>query len=335
VKPRQFVPAFIVFVLIIALIPVFVGFNEYFILLATVVLIYGVITTAWNVMGGIAGQLDLGATAYLGIGAYVAGNMLIWWNITPWIGMFVGAIIAAGFASAIGYVMFRYGVKEIWYALSTLGLVEVLRVIFMLWKEVGGPLEKYLPRSKTDPFYYMSFGSYIPYFYIALIFLLITFLVNYRLRYSKIGYSMLALGSNEDAAESLGIDTRRTKLKGLFIYSFIVGAFGGFYACFCSFIHPNTDFNMNFALEIAVLGIVGGLGTYYGPLLAASILVSLKEYLRAVFGTIVLGIYPAIFGLAIILIILFKPEGLSSILKNVYIKLRKGGGTKHGRQQHS
>ncbi|MEM3421051.1 MAG: branched-chain amino acid ABC transporter permease [Candidatus Hadarchaeum sp.] len=322
-KSKQFASAFIVFALILGLIPVLVGFNEYYTLLATVVLIYGVIATAWNIMGGIAGQLDLGATAYLGLGAYVTGTLLIRWNITPWIGMFFGAIIAAGFAVAVGYVMFRYGVKEIWYALSTLGLVEILRVVFMLWKEVGGPLERYLPRSRTDEFYYMSFGSYIPYFYIALAFLLVAFLVNYRLRYSKIGYSMLALGSNEDAAESLGVDTRKTKLKGLLIYSLIVGAFGGFYACFCSFIQPGTDFNMDFALEIAVLGIVGGLGTYYGPLLAAAILVTLKELLRATFGTIVLGIYPAIFGLAIVLIILFRPEGLSYILKNVYLKIKK------------
>ncbi|MGQ9788790.1 MAG: branched-chain amino acid ABC transporter permease [Candidatus Hadarchaeaceae archaeon] len=316
----------IIFSVVLILIPVFVGFNEYYTLLATVVLIYGVITTAWNIMGGIAGQLDLGATAYLGLGAFTAGTFLLRWNISPWIGMFIGAIVASGFAFAIGYIMFKYGVKEIWYAISTLGLVQILQIIFLLWREVGGPLERYLPQSKTDPFYYMRFDSYIPFYYIALAFLLVAVLVNYRLRYSKIGYSMLALGSNEDAAESLGVDTRMTKLKGLLIYSFIVGAFGGFYACFCGFIQPKTDFNLDFSLEIVVLGIVGGLGTFYGPLLASTILVSLKEYLRSVFGTVILGIYPAIFGMAIILIILFKPEGLSSIFRNIYLRIKKTRG---------
>ncbi|RLG87791.1 MAG: hypothetical protein DRO15_04270 [Thermoprotei archaeon] len=299
------------------LVPVMVGFDEFYILLATTILVYSVVASAWNIIGGFGGQLDLGAAAYLGLGAFITGNLLLKFGITPWIGMFIGGITATAVAIVIGYPTFRLGVKGVWYALSTISVVYILQTLFLMWEEVGGPVEKWLPRGEAS-LYYLSFRTYIPYYYIALVFLIITLIINRLVEHSRLGYSLKALAYDEDAAMSLGINVQRTKLKALMIYSFIVGTFGGFYVCFTGFMHPVVDFSIPFSIEIVVLGIVGGLGTIYGPLLASLILVSLKEYLRGTFGAIIMGIYPAIYAIALILIILFAPQGLASVLKEAF-----------------
>ena len=175
--------------------------------LATTVLLYGVLATAWNIIGGMAGQLDLAAFAYLGLGAFTSGTLLLRWNITPWLGMIARGTVAAGFAALVGYPLFRFGIKEVWYALSSSALVEVLRVAFLMWDDVGGPVERYLPFYQSS-LYHMRFASYVPYYYIILGILLITLGVNWRLSRSKLGYYLVALGENEDAAEAIGVDAR-------------------------------------------------------------------------------------------------------------------------------
>lgn len=132
-------------VAIVLAVPAVVGNNEYIMVLVTTVVLFAVLATAWNIIGGMAGQLDLAAAGYLGLGAFTTGTLLLRWNITPWVGMFVGGLVAAGFATVIGYPLFRFGVRDVWYALSSSALVEVLRVTFLLWTDVGGPIEKYLP----------------------------------------------------------------------------------------------------------------------------------------------------------------------------------------------
>ena len=164
--------------LVIALsVPAVVGTNQYTMMLVTTVLLYGVMASAWNIIGGMAGQMDLAATAYLGLGAYTVGTLLIRWNVSPWIGMVLGGLVSAGFAALVGYSLFRFGVTEVWYALSSSALVEVLRVAFLLWEDVGGPVEKYLPFHSWS-LYHMRFGSYVPYYYIILALLAITLFVS-------------------------------------------------------------------------------------------------------------------------------------------------------------
>nr|HPK87297.1 branched-chain amino acid ABC transporter permease [Atribacterota bacterium] len=103
-------------------IPYLLRSNQYQILLATTVLLYGVMATSWNIIGGLAGQLDFAAFAYLGIGAYTSGTLFLRFNVTPWIGMFLGGLVAAGFALLIGIPLFRFRIKEVWYALTTSAL---------------------------------------------------------------------------------------------------------------------------------------------------------------------------------------------------------------------
>ena len=304
---------------IVLVVPVLVGDNQYNMVLITTVLLYGVLATAWNIIGGMGGQLDLAAGAYLGLGAFTTGNLLLRWNVSPWLGMIVGGLVATGFAVLVGFPLFRFGVTEVWYALSSSALVEVLRVVFQMWEAVGGPTERYLPYYSSS-LYHMRFASYVPFYYILLAILLIALFLNVRIAKSKLGYYLFALGENEDAAEVLGVDARTCKLKALMIYAFLVGATGGVYACLYGFIHPNF-FSSPMSTETAILGIVGGMGITYGPLVAAILLVSFQEFLRANLGGQLEGLYMAVYAAVLIVIALFKPQGIATLIRDAYDKI--------------
>ncbi len=310
--------------LLAVMLPLAFRTNNYTMFLFTTILIYAVLASAWNIIGGMAGQFDLGMAVHLGLGAFVTGTLLIRWHITPMIGIFIGGGVAAFFALLIGFPLFGFKIKELWYSLTTSALVEVMRVIFMMWDDVGGPTEKYLP-TLTPAILSMRFNTYLPYYYILLVLLLIVLYVNRRIRYSKLGYSLLALGEDEDAVEVLGVDSRASKLKALTIYAFIVGLVGGLYACIYGYIHP-AFFDSSKSMEIAILGIVGGLGVTYGPLLAAMTLVSVKEVLRANISGGVEGLYLIVYAVILILIVLYRPRGLASILEDIVARFRKGSG---------
>jgi branched-chain amino acid transport system permease protein len=293
--------------------------NQYNLVLLTTVILYAALASAWNIIGGMGGQFDLAAGAYLGLGAFTSGTLLIRWNITPWAGMIAGGLVAAAFALLVGYPLFRFKVREVWYALSSAALVLVLRVVFMMWEGVGGPTERYIPFHDWS-LYHLRFRSYIPYYYLILLILAATLWVNHRIRHRKLGYYLMALGDDEEAAEILGVDARGSKLRALMIYAFIAGVLGAVYACLYGFIHPNF-FSPTISLEVAILGVVGGVGITYGPLLAALILVSGRELLRAHVGGQLESLYLAIYAVVLIVIALFRPQGIASLLQKAWEKL--------------
>jgi branched-chain amino acid transport system permease protein len=303
-----------------AIIPVLFRDNNYATLLATNVLLYAVLATAWNVIGGMGGQLDLSAGAYLGIGSYTAGTLLLRWNVTPWLGMILGGFFAMGLAFIVGIPFFRFKIREVWYALSSAALVEVLRVAFTMWEEVGGPTERMLPYYDWS-FYHLRFNTYMPFYYILLVMLLIALLVNYWVRRTRLGYSLLALSEDEDAAEVLGVDARLSKIKALLIYAFIAGVVGGIDVCIKGNLAPKS-FNGVQSTEVAILGIVGGMGITFGPMLGAILLVSSRELLRARLGGGLEGLYMAVYATVLILVALFSPRGIAAILIDVTEKIQ-------------
>jgi branched-chain amino acid transport system permease protein len=311
-------------VLVIALaVPVLIGDNQHTLLLALTVVMYAALATAWNIIGGMGGQLDFAAGAYLGLGAFTSGTLLIRWNVTPWIGMLLGGLLAAAFSALIGYPLFLFRVREVWYSISSVALVEVLRATFLLWDDVGGPIERYLPfysESLTRSLYILRFRTYVPYYYLVLAILLIALYANVRIKNSRLGYYLVALGENEDAAEVLGVDARACKLRALMIYAFLCGIIGTVYAALYGHISP-MFFSTPLSTEVAILGIVGGMGIIHGPLVAAVIMVSLREYLRANLSTQMEALYLAIYAVVLILVVLFRPQGIATIFEDAYARL--------------
>jgi branched-chain amino acid transport system permease protein len=305
---------FLFFLVIALFVPLIFGSNQYNILLVTTVLIYGVMATSWNIIGGLAGQLDLASFAYLGLGAFTSSTLFIRFNFTPWIGMILGGLVAVAFALLIGFPLFRFRIRGVWYALTTCALVEVLKVVFNMWEEVGGPVERYLPYF-SGSLYHMRFGSYVPYYYLILSMLVIALLVNSRIARSKLGFYLKAIGEDESAAEVLGVNTRACKLRALVYYAFLIGVTGAIYANIYGYVHPSF-FNGQESIKVAILGIVGGRGITYGPLLAALLLVGAQEFLRASLGGEASGLYLVIYSVILILVVLFKPRGIATFFQH-------------------
>ena len=295
--------------IVLALVPVFLGFNFYYVLLATNVMLAASLVAAWNIIGGYAGQLDLAASAYMALGAVITGHLLASFGLTPWIGMFIGAAVAVGVAVLVGYPTFRFGIKEVWYALLTSALVVIMMRIYYL---IYGSFETYIPHMEPE-WLYLTFRRYEVYYYMLATMLVIIIWVNLKIKDSKLGYYLAAIREDELAAEALGIDVRRYKLYALMIYAALAGLVGGIYITLTGILSYRL-FDPWLGTVTAVMGIVGGLGNIGGAVLAAVILRSLEEYLRGAIGATYPGSHLLVYGIILILVGVLKPEGLASLL---------------------
>ena len=302
-----------------AVFPLILGLNEYYVFLVTLIMLYTTIVVAWQLIGGLGGQLDLGAGAYHGLGAIVTGYLMVYHGISGWVGLFAGGLAAAGVAFIIGYPSFRFGLKEVWYALSSLALVLILQKIFLLWTDVAGPLERYIPYAAFDPIFMRS-GYKTFYYYITLALFAATLALVYRIRKNKLGLYLQSIRDNEEAAEMLGVDVRKYKLIALLVYSFIAAMTGGIYTSMVGFYHP-TLFDSWISIQTVTLSIAGGLGSLWGPPITSLILLTVQEYLRITLGAVIIGLHQVIFGIILIFIILFKPEGLGPLLDTLSVRL--------------
>jgi branched-chain amino acid transport system permease protein len=305
---------------VLAAVPAILGFNNYKVYLAAQVVIVTTMVVAWNIIGGYAGQLDLAAAGYLAIGGAVSGLLLAYYNITPWIGMPLGALAAIGIAIVIGYPTFRFGIKEVWYALLTAALVLILQRTYWL---IYGTTETYMPIHKFS-WYHLRFDRYEPLYYLAALILLVTLWINIKIKKSKLGYYLAAIGEDELAAEALGIDVRKYKLYALMIYAGLLGFLGGIYVNLTSIVAYKM-FDPWLGIKIAVMGIVGGLGSVAGAFTSGILLRTIEEYLRGQLGAIIPGLYLLIYGILLIIVGIFKPEGFAGIIQYFKEKIFKGG----------
>lgn len=300
------------------LLPALLQFNDYYLFLTSLILLYTIIVMAWYFIGGLGGQLDLGAGAYHGLGAIITGYLMVYYAVSGWIGLILSGLAAMALAFTVGYPSFRFGLREVWYALASLGLVLILQKIFLLWPEVAGPLERYIEYRELDPLF-MRAGPKWFYYYVTLTLFAITMYIAYRVKKGELGLYLACLRDNEEAAEMLGIDTRKYKMRALLIYSFITALTGGIYTSMVGFYHPIL-FDPWIGIQTVTISIVGGLGHYWGPPLTSVILLSLAEYLRITFGGTIPGLHQVIFGGILLFAILFRPIGLGPYLESLWKK---------------
>ena len=310
--------------LVLASVPFLIGFNQYYILIMARALIFAVFVVAWNIIGGYAGQLDLAAFAYIGLGGIVAAQLLTFFGLTPWVGMFVGAVVAIVLAVVIGYPTFRFGIKEVWYALLTSSLVVILNNIFHL-DQLLGSLDHYLPTpSPGQEWLYIKFPVYEYIYWVIVAALAVTMFINIKISNSKTGYYLRAIREDELAAEALGIDVRKYKLKALISYAGILG-FMGYLFIVIEGTYSYHTFNSPQSIMVAIMGIIGGLGSIGGAFTSALLLKVVEEYLRGTFGSTIPGLHLLLYGVLLILVGIFKPDGLAGIyewFKKKYLSSR-------------
>lgn len=281
--------------------------DPYFLHLAILFLLWVVLGGSWNLLGGYAGQISFGHAAFFGMGAYTSSLLFTRGGVPPWPGMLLAGLAAVLLAIPMGWICFR--LRGPFFALSMLALSEFLRLVALNWRSLTeGAVGILLP-----PF----FLGKLPYYYIIVAVAAATLLVTRLVVDSKLGFYLVAIREDQDAAEALGIDTTSYKLVALILSAFFTGMGGSFYANYMAYIDPSIVFSIvDLSIAMILVAVLGGMGTLWGPPVGALVIVGLSELFRAYFAAAHLIIY----GLLIILVILFLPEGIVGSLQQRWLR---------------
>ena len=316
--PTNLIPLILLFLLI--LLPSVA--SEYLLHIFILVLLWAYLATSWNILGGYAGQHSLGHGVFLGIGAYTSTLLFIRLGISPWLGMWIGGALSALAAWFIGYLCFRYGLKGPYFALVTIALAEAFVFLSSNIVSVGGARGLEVTWIGNNPLM-MQFDGKLGYYYIILIILVFGILITQWLHKRRPGYQWVAVRENEDAAEALGVDTLRTKIEATVLSAFMTAIGGTFYAQYFTYIGPRTVFGEVVSVQILIFAIIGGLGTVWGPAVGALLLVPVAELARANLSGSVGGAHLVLYGMVMVLVMLFVPKGIVGLAKDVLSKLNR------------
>lgn len=266
----------------------------------------------WNIVGGLANQLSLGHAAFFGIGAYASTMLQINYGMTPWAGMLFGMALAALVSVLLSIPTMR--LKGPYFSLATLAFAEACRIVATSATGLtGGPQGVSVP-FVGNSWWMMQFRGAGPYVPIFTAFLVIVSLVFAFLSHGRMGYLLRAIRENEEAAEVAGVNTLGVKLSGAAISAALTAACGTLFAQFTFFIDPDIVFNAtSVSIRAALIAIVGGVGLLGGPIAGGVIVVLLEEVLNATLSNRAAGIAPLIFGIVLIAIVLWRPQGLVSL----------------------
>ena len=267
---------------------------------------------AWNIIGGLGGQLSLGHASFYGIGAYTSTLLSMNCGISPWLGMIAGGILAVVASLIIGVPCFR--LRGTYFTLSTIAMAQVLRIMCIHFKDLtSGSLG--IALDFKPGLANMMFESKVPYGFIALIFLALTYYGSRYIEGSRLGYCLNGLKENEEGAQALGINTHRTKLVAFMISAFITAVVGSFFAQYVLFIDPGSEFSLNLSIFITLPVMIGGIGTTVGPLIGAFIITPLQELPSLFIGGEFQGLQQMLFGLILLVVVIWMPHGMVSWLK--------------------
>ena len=268
----------------------------------------------WNLAAGYAGQFSLGHTVFLATGAYASTVLFRDYGISPWFGMWVGALIAAVLGAALSAVAFWYRVRGVFFAVITLSSVEVFRGLFSGWEFLGGTSGIFLI-SANDPAN-MNFLSRVPYYEIILGMVVLAGLGTLWLERSRFGQYLMALREDEDAAEASGVPTFRCKVLIIAISAAATALAGTFYAQFLLFIVPETLFTFDHVVNMMLGTIVGGSGTVLGPIMGSALFGLFGDVLRAlpfVSSREAASLVRVGYGLVLVILVLRMPRGIAGL----------------------
>ncbi len=281
---------------------------------------YAYLTTSWNMVGGFAGVLPLGHAVFIGIGAYTSTILSLQYGISPWIGMIIGGLLSVCVGILMGLPTFK--MRGAYFALATIAFAEGFRVMvenidFLGPLKINGPRGLQIPPLNTGLTHFMFTGKE-PYYYIILIMLIAALGLTWFISRSKLGYYLNAGGEEPEAAMALGINVSRAKLVAMAVSSFLTALAGTFYAQFSLFIHPRSIISLDTSFEIAFIALIGGRGSIAGPVLGALLLRPVSDFSRIYFGDILPGLHLIIYGVVLILVMIYQPRGLQEPLTRLY-----------------
>ena len=297
---------------VLVALPAFAG--PYALSVATLILYFAYTGQAWNVMMGFAGQLSLGHSLYVGVGAYVAGGIFFHWGIGPWAGVWLAILACVVFGLVIGFLAFRFGISGVYFALLTIAFAEFTRIGFDHIDWLGGPGGMFLKVAQRDTWDLLAFrGPPLMYYYSMLLLSALAFLICHLLLKSRAGYYWQAIRENEEAAQALGINTFRWKMAAVALSAAMTSISGVFFAFYYNNLFPHEIFSMNRSIELILGPVIGGIGTLFGPIFGAAVLTLLSDGITealAALGWEFPGVKQVFYGLVLLIVVMFLPHGI-------------------------
>ena len=284
--------------------------SNYYVSLFCSVFLFGGFSLAWNIIGGYGAQISWCHSAFVAMGAYSNFILATNFNISPWLTLPLGAAISWLLATAIGYGTFR--LRGPYFSIATIAFAEACRLSLNYFKGITKGSAGIYTTYRGNSFVAMTFKNDIPFYYIALVLMILILCITALFTQSKTGKYLGAIKGDEDAAESLGIETFKVKLTAFRLSAVLCAITGSIYASYMTYISPTAICGLDLSIKIGIVAIVGGVGTLFGPLLGAFVVVPLIELTSKFLGGA--GGSQMLYGLLLILIVMFRPNGLISLI---------------------
>jgi branched-chain amino acid transport system permease protein len=298
----------------VLLLPAFLlASNSHILQVLTLALLFAAMAQSWNIVGGLANQMSLGHAAFFGVGAYTSTLLLIHYGISPWLGMLAGGFLGGMLALLVSIPTMQ--LEGHYFALATLAFSEVLRTIANSWASVtGGPVGLSVPFA-PDSLAMLTFKQPRPYYIIVTAAVVATTLIFEGVRRSALGYRLRAVRENIAAAEVVGVDTARTKIYAAVLSGALMAMCGTLFAQVTYFFDPDTVFGLgSISIRVALIAIIGGIGTASGPVIGALFVIPLEELASSLLSSQAAGLSQLAYGLILIAVIILQPRGLMAFV---------------------
>ena len=308
-RARVSLAALLVFLLVF---PFFA--SGYLLAVGFLILYYAYVGQAWNIMMGFAGQLSLGHSLYVGLGAYAAAALYVHFGLSPWVGLGASIAVCALAGAVIGFLAFRFGVSGVYFAILTIAFAEFARIGFDHFAWVRGSSGLFLPVANyTDNDLWNLRGSTRMFYYLMLALTAGAFVLCHALLRSRMGYYWLAIRESPEAAQALGVNIFRYKMYAVVLSAAMTSLAGVVFAFYYNNLFPEQIFHISRSIELILGPIIGGIGTLVGPLVGALLLTGLAEgmgELLLALGIDMPGVKQVFYGVCLLVVVMFLPDGV-------------------------
>jgi branched-chain amino acid transport system permease protein len=295
----------------LAIIPGAIG-NAFYAHIIVLVLLYASMAQSWNILGGYCGQISFGHSVFFGIGAYGAGMAMVTYGSMPWLGVLAGALSASAVSIVISWPCFK--LRGHYFAIATFAIVEIFGRLFLVWDWIGGALGLDYPIMDDSWSYFLWSSDKRGYYTGAAVLFVFVFGVVRFMERRRFGYYMRAVRESQETAESLGVDSTKVKLSAMAVSAFLAALCGAFFAQYNYRVDPPMVLSLDMSMKFVLITILGGMGTFWGPLLGAAVLIPLQEYTRTYLSSFGAGVDQMIYGLLIMFMMIRQPKGIMGFL---------------------
>jgi len=310
--PRRGLAMLAALLLLLVAFPFFA--SGYLLAIGFLILYFAYVGQAWNIMMGFAGQLSLGHSLYVGLGAYAAAALYVHFGLSPWIGLGASIAVCALAGAVIGFLAFRFGVSGVYFAILTIAFAEFARIGFDHFTWVRGSSGLFLPVANyTENDLWNLRGSTRMFYYLMLALSAGAFVLCHVLLRSRMGYYWLAIRESPEAAQALGVNIFRYKMYAVVLSAAMTSLAGVVFAFYYNNLFPEQIFHVSRSIELILGPIIGGIGTLVGPLVGALLLTGLAEgmgELLLALGIDMPGVKQVFYGVCLLVVVMFLPDGV-------------------------